>query len=348
MPCVLEEAQLGGIERVLQELVAALALPFQLDGDSVQVSASVGVALYPGDADDMPALLRHADQAMYAAKSAGRNGYSYFTPALQQAAELRRNTVREIRQALAQEQFELHYQPIISLEDGGIGRAEALLRWRHPLRGLLGPADFIAFAQANGLMIDIGDWVFRQAVLQARQWQADYGVPLQISINKSAVEFRCDAALYQGWGEHLARAGVAPGAIVIELTEGVLLDEGHQVSERLQQFRSMGLTFSLDDFGSGHASLSCLQKHAIAFLKIDPALVRALGQGDAELAMCEAIIGLAQRLGVKVVAEGVETATQRELLRAAGCDYAQGYVFSGALPAGQFGAMLAAQADQRR
>ncbi|WP_338682000.1 EAL domain-containing protein [Janthinobacterium sp. TB1-E2] len=335
--------QLGGIERVLQELTAALALPFVLEGDTAQVSASVGVALYPADAESPDALLRHADQAMYAAKSAGRNGYSYFTPALQQAAELRRSTVREMRLALAQDQFEVHYQPIIRLCDGSIERAEALLRWRHPLRGLLAPADFIGFAEANGLIIDIGEWVFRQVVRQARQWQDEHGTAFQISINKSAVEFRCDAALYQDWGGHLARHGLAPGAIVIETTEAVLLDEARQVVDRLRQFRAMGLALALDDFGSGQVSLACIQKADIDFLKIDRSLVGELGSDGAGQGLCEAIIALAQRLGLKVVAEGVETASQRDLLRAAGCDYAQGYFFSRALPVGQMDRLLASQ-----
>ena len=335
--------QLAGIERVVQELVAALAMPFPLDDDSAQVSASVGVALYPADAEAADTLLRHADQAMYAAKSAGRNGYRYFTPALQQAAELRRNTVREMRLALTQEQFEVHYQPIVSLHDGAIARAEALLRWRHPLRGLLAPAEFIAFAEANGLITDIGDWVFRQAVRQAQQWQAAYGASFQISINKSPVEFRGDAALYQGWPEYLRREGLAPGAIVIETTEGVLLDEARQVGERLRQFRAMGLALALDDFGSGQTSLACLQKFDIDFLKIDRSLVGALEHGDAGLALCEAIIALAQRLGLKVVAEGVETEAQRDLLRAAGCEYAQGFLFAGAVPACQMERLLGAR-----
>ncbi|MGX9730318.1 putative bifunctional diguanylate cyclase/phosphodiesterase [Janthinobacterium aestuarii] len=335
--------QLGGIERVLQELTAALALPFVLEGDTAQVSASVGVALYPADAESPDALLRHADQAMYAAKSAGRNGYSYFTPALQQAAELRRSTVREMRLALAQDQFEVHYQPIIRLCDGSIERAEALLRWRHPLRGLLAPADFIGFAEANGLIIDIGEWVFRQVVRQARQWQDEHGTAFQISINKSAVEFRCDAALYQDWGGHLARHGLAPGAIVIETTEAVLLDEARQVVDRLRQFRAMGLALALDDFGSGQVSLACIQKADIDFLKIDRSLVGELGGDGAGQGLCEAIIALAQRMGLKVVAEGVETASQRDLLRAAGCDYAQGYFFSRALPVGQMDRLLASQ-----
>lgn len=335
--------QHGGIERLLQDLLAALAKPFILDDDSAQVSASVGVALYPADAEAADTLLSHARLAMYAAKQAGRNGYRYCTPALQRAAELRHNTVREMRLALAQEQFELHYQPIVRLHDGAIVRAEALLRWQHPLRGLLAPADFLAFAEANGLITDIGDWVFRQAVLQAQQWQGAQGAGFQVSINKSPEELRGDAALYQGWPEHLRRAGLAPDAIAIELREGVLLGAGREVGQRLRQLRAMGLAVALDDFGSGHASLACLQQCDIDILKLDRSLVSALGQGDAELALCVAIIALAQKLGLKVVAEGVETDAQRDLLRTAGCDYAQGFFFSRAVPVQQMDALLATQ-----
>ena len=335
--------QQGGIERVLHDLLAALAMPFTLDDDSAQVSASVGVALYPADAEAADGLLSQARLAMYAAKQAGRNGYRYRTPALQQAAELRHNSVREMRLALAQEQFELHYQPIVRLRDGAIVRAEALLRWRHPLRGLLAPADFLAFAEASGLITDIGDWVFRQAVLQARQWQGAHGAAFQVSINKSAAELRGDAALYQGWPEQLRRAGLAPRAIAIELREGVLLDAGGPMGERLRQLRAMGLALALDDFGSGHASLACLQQGDIDILKLDCSLVGALGQGEAELGLCVAIIALAHTLGLEVVAEGVETRAQRDLLRTAGCDYAQGFFYSGAVPAQQMDALLAAQ-----
>ncbi|HAT29840.1 MAG TPA: GGDEF domain-containing protein [Janthinobacterium sp.] len=334
--------QPASVERVAQKMVASLAQPFLLDGEEALLTASIGIALFPADAVDIDELQRRADRAMYAAKNAGRNRYSYFTPDLQAQAQLRLRTSLDLRTALAERQFEIHYQPIVDLRGGGIDRAEALLRWRHPERGLLAPAEFLPMAVAGGMLGEIGDWVFRQAVLQLKQWQAELDPAFQISINKSPVEFRCDAAFYQGWIEHLAQQGLPARSIVIEITEGVLLDEAKHVVERLRQFRAMGLQVALDNFGSGYFSLSCLKKFDIDLLKIDPSFVHALQDGSGDLALCEAIIAMAHKLGVKVVAEGVETAAQRDLLAAAGCDYAQGYVFAAAMPAAQFGAMVKA------
>ncbi len=334
--------QLAGVERVAQEMVNRLALPFELDGEQALVSASIGIAVYPTDAADIDELLRHADQAMYAAKNAGRNRYSYFTADLQAAAQLRLQTVLDLRTALVERQFEIHYQPIVSLRDGGIHRAEALLRWRHPERGLLSPAEFLPFAESAGLTGDLGDWVFRQAVQQVKIWQAELDPAFQVSVNKSPLEFRCDAAFYQSWMDYLEEQGLPRRSIVIEITEGVLTDEARHVVERLRQFRAMGLQVALDDFGSGYFSLSCLKKFDIDCLKIDPSFVRQLQAGSSDLALCEAIIAMAHKLGLEVVAEGVETLAQRDLLAAAGCDYAQGYVFAAALPAAQIGAMARA------
>ncbi|MFM9433940.1 diguanylate cyclase (GGDEF)-like protein/PAS domain S-box-containing protein [Janthinobacterium sp. CG_23.3] len=334
--------QLAGVERVAQQMVNRLALPFELNGESALVSASIGIALYPTDAPDIEELIRHADQAMYAAKNAGRNRYSYFTADLQAAAQLRLQTVLDLRAALAAQQFEIHYQPIVGLRDGAIRRAEALLRWRHPLRGLLGPAEFLPFAESAGLTVEIGDWVFRQAVRQVKIWQTELDPAFQVSVNKSPLEFRCDATFYQGWLDYLGEQGLPPRAIVIDITEGVLADEARQVVERLRQFRAMGLQLALDDFGSGYFSLSCLRKFDIDCLKLDPSLVSQLKAGSSDLALCEAIIAMAHKLGLEVVAEGVETLEQRDLLLAAGCDYAQGYVFAAALPAEQVAAMARA------
>ncbi|MET3132001.1 diguanylate cyclase (GGDEF)-like protein/PAS domain S-box-containing protein [Oxalobacteraceae bacterium GrIS 1.11] len=336
--------QLVGVERVAQDLVASLGRPFAFDDGAAQVSASVGIALYPADAAEVDELLRRADLAMYAAKSAGRNRYSYFTPDLQAQAQLRMRTSLDLRAALAESQFELHYQPIVNLRSGAIYRAEALLRWRHPQRGLLSPPDFLPFAESGGLIIEIGDWVFRQAVSQVKLWQSELDPSFQISVNKSPVEFRCDAAFYQAWIDYLAEQGLPARSIVIEITEGVLQDEARPVVERLRQFRAMGLQVALDDFGSGYFSLSCLKKFDIDFLKIDPSFVHALQADSGDLALCEAIIAMAHKLGLKVVAEGVETALQRDLLAAAGCDYAQGYVFAAPLPGAQFCAMVQARA----
>ncbi|KQX02174.1 diguanylate cyclase [Massilia sp. Root418] len=332
--------QAGHAERVAQDIVAALAQPFELDGDSGAVSASIGIAFYPADAQLPDELLRHADQAMYAAKQGGRNGYHYFTQDLQQAAQLRQRLAADLRGALASEQFELVYQPIVNLASGAIERAEALLRWRHPQRGLLQPDAFIAQAEQSGLMGEIGDWVFRRAADQARQWQDQLGRPFQISVNQSPGQLRGDPGWSEGWPAYVAGLQLAPRSIVIDVTEGILLDGAADVLQRLRSYRAMGLQVALDDFGTGYASLSHLKKFDIDFLKLDRVFLKDMAGDSGDLALCEAIIVMAHKLGLQVVAEGVETAAQHALLVQAGCDYAQGYAFAEAVPPAQF-ALLA-------
>jgi diguanylate cyclase (GGDEF)-like protein/PAS domain S-box-containing protein len=330
----------SGVERIAQDIIATLARPFQLNNDLASVSGSIGIALYPGDAGDIDGLLRHADQAMYAAKTGGSNAYSYFTPDMQAQAQLRLRAAVDLRQALAQQEFEIHYQPIVHLQTGAVRRAEALLRWRHPERGLLGPADFLPFAESSGLIVEIGDWVFRQAALQVKRWQAELDPDFQISVNKSPVQFRGDSALTQGWLAWLDELELAPRSIVIEIGESVLMDGTRQVVERLRSFRAMGLQVALDDFGTGYSSLSHLKTFDIDLLKIDPALLPDLDRDAGEREMCHALVSLAHKAGMQVVAEGVETAAQRDALAAAGCDYAQGFMFAPALPADQFAALV--------
>ncbi len=326
----------SSIERIAHNVIAVLNQPFVLGSDSAYVSASVGIALYPSDASDPEELLRHADQAMYAAKNGGRNRYSYFTPDLQLAAQARLQVALDLREALASRQFELHYQPIINLRNGMIERAEALLRWRHPLRGLLNPVDFLPFAESSGLMIEIGDWVFRQAAAQAQRWQAELDSGFQISINQSPVQFRGEASLYQGWLDCVEALGLPARSIVIEITEGVLLDGASKVGERLGQLRAMGVQVALDNFGTGYSSLTHLKRFDIDFLKLDRSFVQHLATDTGALALCEGIIVMAHKLGLRVVAEGVETTAQSSLLSAAGCDFAQGYAYAPALPVEQF------------
>ncbi len=336
----------GSVERIARTMVALLAMPFDLNGEKAFLSASIGIALYPPDAPDLDALVEHADQAMYASKNAGRNRYSYFTPALQEAALARQNIAVDLRAAIATQQFEILYQPIVSLQTGAVHKAEALLRWRHPTRGLLGPAEFIPFAESNGLIVEIGDWVFRQAAAQAQRWQKLIDPAFQVSVNKSPVQFRRDADLYQGWIDCLAELGLPSQSMVIEITESVLMDGVEQVVERLRQYRAMGLQVSLDDFGTGYASLSHLKRFDIDFVKIDQSFIATLENDDGDLALCEAIIVMAHKLGLKVVAEGVETKVQRALLVDAGCDYAQGYIFAHPMPAAEFEAMAMAAIPQ--
>jgi len=357
----------SSVERIAQNVIAALNRPFALGCDGARpagaesghasagaaaqaadgaaantpacISASVGIALYPSDAADPEQLLQHADQAMYAAKNGGRNRYSYFTADLQLAAQARLQVALDLRQALAQCQFELHYQPIVNLRSGAIERAEALLRWHHPQRGLLAPAEFLPYAESSGLIIEIGDWVFKQAARQVRQWQDELGPDFQLSVNQSPVQFRGDAAQLQGWLAAVAALDLPPRSLVLEINEGVLLDTAPHVIARLRELRAMGLQVALDDFGTGYSSLAHLKRFDIDLLKLDPGFVQELSGDSGDLALCEAIIVMAHKLGLEVVAEGVETAFQAALLAQAGCDYAQGYVFSAALPAQQFSAL---------
>jgi diguanylate cyclase (GGDEF)-like protein/PAS domain S-box-containing protein len=334
----------GSVERVATSLVAAIARPFELQGERVFISASAGVALYPPDAGNVSDLLARADQAMYASKKAGRNRFSYFTPDLQEAALARQNIAADLRAAIAAQQFELLYQPIICLGTGTVRKAEALLRWRHPTRGLLAPAEFIPFAESNGLIVEIGDWVFREAARQVQVWQQTIHPAFQVSVNKSPVQFRRDAALYQAWLDYLAELGLPPESIVIEIAEGVLMEGFEKVIERLRQYRAMGLQVALEHFGTGYSSLSHLKRFDIDFVKIDQSFVATLDADDGELALCEAIIAMAHKLGLKVVAEGVETNLQLALLADAGCDYAQGYVFAHPMQAAELEAMARAGA----
>jgi diguanylate cyclase (GGDEF)-like protein/PAS domain S-box-containing protein len=326
---------ISSVDRIAQGLLALLNRPFALGAAQSSISASVGIALYPADAATPEALLRSADQAMYAAKQGGRNRYNYFTQDLQLAAQARQQVTLDLRAALAQEQLELHYQPIVSLRNGKVERAEALLRWRHPQRGLLAPAEFLAQAEAGGLMLEIGDWVFRHAARQARQWQDELGHAFQVSVNQSSTQLRGDSALYAGWLQHAAALGLAPRCMVIEITEGVLLEDSGRSCERLRELREMGLQVALDNFGTGYSSLAHLKHFGIDLLKLDHSFIQHLSTDSGDLAMCEALIVMAHKLGLRVVAEGVETAAQSGLLAMAGCDFAQGYVYAGALPAGE-------------
>ena len=293
-------------------------------GERVFVSASAGMALYPPDASNIGDLLANADQAMYAAKKAGRNRFSYFTPDLQEAAQARQTSpptcARRSRRSSSSWSTSHHraWPPARC-------KAEALLRWRHPTRGLLGPAEFIPFAESSGLIVEIGDWVFREAASQVQQWQQTIHSGFQVSVNQSPVQFRRDAALYLGWLDYLAELGLSPGSIVIEITESVLLEGADKVIERLRQYREMGLQVALENFGTGYSSLSHLKRFGIDLVKLDQSFIATLDDDSGDLAMCEAMIAMAHKLGLRVVAEGVETERQLRCWRL-GCDFAQGSV----------------------
>ncbi len=328
------------VECVTQDTLRKLAEPFRLKNEMAYVSTSIGIAFYPADATDPSVLLKSADQAMYAAKSQGRNRCSYFTSAMQQAAQVRLRLVNDLRGALADDELLVYYQPIVEFSTGTVHKAEALVRWQHPTRGLIGPAEFIPIAEDTGMIVDIGDWVFREAARQAALWRASHHATFQISVNRSPVQFHSEAGVHSAWFEHLQKLGLPGQSIVVEITEGLLLDTDAAVTDQLLAFRDAGMQVSLDDFGTGYSALAYLKKFDIDYLKIDRSFVHNLSPSSNDMALCEAIIVMAHKLGLKVIAEGVETTQQRDLLAAAGCDYGQGYLFSEPLPAKQFEVLL--------
>ena len=316
------------LQRILKDILDAMAQVFQLGNEQVFVSASLGITMYPLDATEADDLLKHADQALYVAKGAGRNRFSFFTPALQEAAQTRARLANDLRVGLAEQQFRVVYQPIVELATQSIHKAEALIRWQHPTRGMVSPAAFIPIAESSGLIVDIGEWVFRQAAAQAAQWRASLDPRFQISVNRSPVQFHRSESGHLPWPQQLQAMGLPGDSIVVEITEGLLLDTSEGVAEQLLELIDGNIQVSLDDFGTGYSSLSYLQKFDIDYVKIDQSFVRHLIPDSTDLALCKAIIVMAHALGMKVIAEGVETAQQRDLLTAAGCDYGQGYFFA--------------------
>ena len=329
------------LEQLAEQLLQKISEPFDLDGKPAYVSASIGITLYPDDAQNTETLLQCVNQAMYAAKDEGRNRWRYFTPSMQIAAEKRTRTAADLRLALARGQFYLHYQPIIELASGKVCKAEALIRWQHPEHGIISPAEFIPIAEETHLIIEIGNWVFEQAVMQVACWQQAYGAGFQISINQSPVQFYSRSSSH--WANDLQRMGLTGNSIVVEITEGLLLDANESVSRQLLSYRDAGIQVAIDDFGTGYSSLSYLKKFDIDYLKIDQSFVRNLTADSSDHVLCEAIITMAHRLGMKVIAEGVETQQQCDLLKQADCDYAQGYLFSRPVSADVFADFMQAQ-----
>jgi diguanylate cyclase (GGDEF)-like protein/PAS domain S-box-containing protein len=335
-----EVEDVSSVERIALCIVEKLAASFQLKEEVAYVSASIGITLYPNDAADIEGLFRNADQAMYVAKEQGRNRHSYFTHALQEAAQTRLRLINDLRGALAGNQFIVYFQPIVELATGRIDKMEALIRWNHPERGLVNPAQFIPLAEETGLILEIGDWVFYEAMRWVKRWRELYNPVLQVSVNKSPIQFYKDGDEHAVWLAHLRDIDLSGQGLVIEITEGLLLDSNKSINGALLTLRNSDIQVSIDDFGTGYSSLSYLKKFDIDYLKIDQSFVRHLEIDHNDLVLCEAIIVMAHKLGIKVIAEGVETERQRDMLAAAGCDYAQGYLYSKPIPAEEFEELL--------
>ncbi len=325
--------------RIADAIIDALSQPFYLDEREFFVSASVGIALMPDDARTATDLIKCADQAMYRAKGEGRRCFRFFTRGMQEAIELRSNLAAQLRHALAEQQFSLVYQPIVDLASGRIHKAEALIRWNHPTLGMVSPAAFIPIAEETGTILDIGDWVFAQAAQQVKRWREGIADDFQVSINKSPVQFRHGRG-QQDWLATLKTLGLPGSSVVVEITEGLLMEDDQQVVSGLLQLRDSGIQAAIDDFGTGYSAMSYLKKFDIDYLKVDQSFVRNLAPGSTDMALVEAIVVMAHKLGIKVIAEGVETEAQRELLLAIGCDYGQGYLFARPMPPEQLEAQM--------
>jgi diguanylate cyclase (GGDEF)-like protein/PAS domain S-box-containing protein len=332
---------LGDVSRVqdvAERILLAFDNPFDLPQESVYVSASIGISLCPDDSDNADNLLKNADQALYAAKEAGRRRYHFYAPSMQEQAASRLKMTKDLRTALTEQQFYLAYQPIVDLRTNRILKAEALVRWTHPDGITINPAQFIPAAERSGLIVPLGNWIFETAILQVKHWREAYEPNFQVSINKSPVQFRARSISAEAVNllDILTRENLPGSCIIIEITEGVLLDAGPEVEKRLAQFRAAQVDVALDDFGTGYSSLSYLQKLDIEFIKIDRAFVSHLALDETSLSLCKAMITMAHTLGIQVVAEGVETQAQLELLREAGCDYGQGYFWGKPVRAEEF------------
>lgn len=330
------------VERLAQNILAVLAKPFYLGGEMAYISASIGITLYPNDATSVEDMLKNADQAMYVAKNQGRNRHSYFTAELQDAAQERRKLTHDLRVALTENQFSLYFQPIQNVQTGRVHKAEALVRWHHPKRGLVTPLEFITLAEETGLIHEIGFWVFQESARWAKRWSDQCAHDFQVSVNVSPVQFLSEQFSCDVWSEYLQGIGLAGEKLVIEITEGLLLKAASGVTDKLLKFRDAGIQVAIDDFGTGYSSLSYLKKFDIDYLKIDKSFVDNLETDNNDLVLSEAIIVMAHKLGLQVIAEGVETEAQLELLKHAGCDYAQGYLFSEPIDPAAFESLLKA------
>jgi len=331
--------------QLAQKIINKLAEPFYLRDEVIHISASIGITLYPADATEIVNLMRNADQAMYAAKNEGRNRFSYFTRSLQEAAQKRLHLTNDLRGALANHQFRLFFQPIVSLATDRVHKAEALLRWQHPTRGMVSPADFIPLAEETRLIVEIGAFVRKESLAWCKRWNNLNPEGFQISVNKSPAEFtdENDSANVEIFVDKLNKMGLCGENFVFEITEGLLLNADVRIHEKLMELRDAGIQVSIDDFGTGYSSLSYLKKFDIDYLKIDQSFVRNLESDSNDVALCEAIIVMAHKLGLKVIAEGVETEQQRDLLSRAGCDYAQGYLYARPMPPEAFEQWLTAR-----
>jgi EAL domain-containing protein (putative c-di-GMP-specific phosphodiesterase class I) len=325
-------------------VLVALVKPVMLAGQECRVTASLGICMYPRDAQDEQSLMKNADIAMYQAKAGGKNNYRFHNGDMSADVTGQLALEAQLRRALELGQLFLHYQPKLDLRSGRICGAEALLRWQHPERGLVSPAEFIPLAEESGLIVPIGRWVLHAACEQNRAWQ-DAGLPhLVMAVNLSPRQFG-DQALLTDITDVLVKTRLAPRHLELEITESVVMQDSQRAARLLGQVKELGVSLAIDDFGTGYSSLAQIKRFPIDTLKIDRSFIRNLPDDAEDKAISEAILAMARALGLRVVAEGVETHAQQEFLRERGCDETQGYFFSRPIAAADFAELLRRQAS---
>ena len=323
------------VHALVARIYQALRTPFDCHGHQLTSDASIGIAIAPRHGSDLFDLLKNADLAMYAAKTAGRRTYRFFDPSMEQEANLRRELEADLRTALAQGGFELHYQPLVDLRSDEVTGCEALLRWRHPVRGMVSPADFVPVAEETGLIEEIGQWVLRTACAEAATWPAH----VRIAVNVSPIQFKSET-LPLKVAAALAETGLDPRRLELEITEAVLIADHDAALVALNQLRALGIHIALDDFGTGYSSLQYLQRFPFDKIKIDRSFVKEVTHNSSSASIIRAVVSIAADRNMITTAEGVETLQQRETVQNLGCTQMQGYLFSAARPASEIRGLL--------
>ncbi|MEX2694281.1 putative bifunctional diguanylate cyclase/phosphodiesterase [Rhizobium mongolense] len=340
---VLKLAEISRAERFAKQLLALLSAPFELDGVNEHVSCSIGIALAPEHTEDADVLMRHADLALYAAKASGRSTYRFYEPEMRLEAERWHQLSAELRDALAKNQFELHYQPIVRLEDDGLAGFEALIRWHHPLRGLVAPTEFIPIAEETGLIVPIGEWVLREACRTAASWPGH----LKIAVNLSVSQFR-HTSLLSTVVAALDGSGLRPERLEIEITESVFLADVELSLPLLRALKELGIRIAIDDFGTGYSSFSYLRAFAFDKIKLDRSFVAGIESDAGSLAIIRAVVGIGSGFNATTLAEGVETKEQLKRLKQEGFGEVQGYLLGKPMPRAQAEELIYGTALKRR
>ena len=332
---LLREAGASTASMVAQKLLSTLATPYDLDGQVIATQASIGISVYPDHAQEADILIKNADMAMYRAKEEGRNNYQFFAPEMNFRVDLLFSMEKDLRLALERGEFFLQYQPQVELASGTLSGIEALIRWKHPVKGMVSPAEFIPVAEETGQIIAVGEWVLRAACTQMAQWRKDGLHDLTMAVNLSIRQLR-QPTLGEFVKEMLQESGLEPRYLELEITEGIMMGDNQAAMHFLNEMHELGVQLSIDDFGTGFSSLNYLKKLPVNRLKIDKSFIRDIETDEGDAAIIRSIISLGHRLNLKVVAEGVETQEQLDFLRIRGCDEMQGYFYSRPLAADAF------------